>query len=268
MAFYYILMIAVVQGITEFLPISSSSHLILLSKFFQQIEHGIEIDISVHFGTLVAVILYFRKDVLILVKGFKHNISGNYKEHDAQFFRLVLLATAPVIITGFIIFSTDIIDTLRSLKVIGWSTIIFGFLLYFSDKYGNSDRTKSSWDNKDAIIMGIWQAVAIIPGSSRSGTTITGARFLGFSRTDGAELSMLMSIPTILASSCLLAYNLIISEVSFSGIKILLISSFFSFIFALLSLVFLFRFIKIYNFSFFVVYRVIIGLSVLFLAYS
>ena len=268
MAFFYILLIAVVQGITEFLPISSSAHLILLSKFFQQNEHSVEIDISVHFGTLLAISLYFRQDVLILLKGLKQNISGNYKDQDAKFFRLLLLATVPVVFVGFVIFSTDIIDALRSLEVIGWSTILFGLALYFADKHGKSNRTKKSWNSRDALIMGLWQAIAIIPGSSRSGTTITGARILGFSRTDGTELSMVMSIPTILASSCLLVYHLIMVDVSFSGVKILLISSFGSFVFALISLTFLFRFIKIHSFSVFVLYRVIIGTSILVLAYN
>jgi len=268
MAFYYIVLVAVVQGITEFLPISSSAHLILLSKFFQQAEHGIEIDISVHFGTLVAICLYFKKDVLTLINGFKQNISGNYHNHNAQFFRLILVATIPILLVGFIVFLTDMISALRSLKVIGWSTVLFGLLLYLSDKYGKSCRAKRLWNIKDALIMGCWQAIAIIPGSSRSGTTITGARFLGFSRWDGTELSMLMSIPTILASGCLLVYNLTMFEADLSGIKILLTSFLCSFIVALISLVFLFRFIRNYNFSLFAVYRIIVGSGILFLAYN
>ncbi|MDG2474132.1 MAG: undecaprenyl-diphosphate phosphatase [Paracoccaceae bacterium] len=268
MGFFYISILAVLQGITEFLPISSSGHLLLLSELFNQPEQTLQVDVAVHFGTLVAIILFYKKDFLSLTSGLHKNMTLRFNHNDAQFFRLILLATLPVIFCGLILKLTGLIHEIRSIKVIGIGMIIFGIILYISDKYGKKNRLKSDWTYKDAFIMGLWQTAALIPGTSRSGNTITGGMFLGFSRESAVNLSLIMSIPTILASSVLLSLDFIAIELKNSDLKILLLGAFFSFLAARLTLSLLVRFVKTYSFTPFVIYRLILGLSILYISYT
>ena len=200
MSLFHLFMVAVVQGLTEFLPVSSSGHLILLPHLTGHEDQGLAIDVAVHVGTLFAVILYFWTDVRLALSGLPRLATGRADTPGARLAMLLLIASVPVIAFGLILKLTGLYEELRSLKIIGWAMLVFGVLLYWSDQNGETNKDAENWTISDAMTMGVWQAIALIPGTSRSGITITGARFLGYNRHDAAKLAMLMSIPTIIAS--------------------------------------------------------------------
>ena len=268
MGFFYISLLAIVQGITEFLPVSSSGHLLLISELFDQPDQSLQIDVAVHFGTLLAIVMFYRNDFKSLLNGLHKNLVFNFIDNNARFFRLLVLATLPVTCAGFVLKFTGFIYEMRSLKVIGFGMIIFGLILYISDKYGKKNRFKRDWSYKDALIMGVWQAFALIPGTSRSGNTISGAMFLGFSRESSVNLSLIMSIPTIFASSFLLFVDFIKVDFESSNSSIIVLSICLSYLAAIIALSLLVRFVRTNNFVPFVVYRLIIGSFILYLAYN
>ena len=267
MGFFYISFLAIVQGITEFLPVSSSGHLLLISQLSNKPEHNLQVDVAVHFGTLLAIVLFYRQDIFLLISGLYENIKRNFSHKDAVFFRRVLIATLPVMFFGLILQLTGLIKELRSLRVVGYGMIVFGVILYISDKYGPKDRLKTDWTNKDALIMGVWQAAALIPGTSRSGNTISGGLFQGFSRNSSVDLSLIMSIPTILASTALLSIDVIKVDFKSSDTNVLISATSMSFLAALVALNLLVRFIRTYSFTPFVIYRIILGVTILYLSY-
>tara|TARA_Y100001968_G_C19193454_1_gene636349 strand:- start:23 stop:829 length:807 start_codon:yes stop_codon:yes gene_type:complete len=268
MALYYISLLAIIQGFTEFLPVSSSAHLVLLSKISSAEGHSLELDISVHFGTLLALLIFFYKDVFKLLLGLKENISGNFNTLEAKTFRLLIVATVPVFLVGIILIFTGLVGFIRSIRIIGWSMIVFAILLYIADRYGKTNRKKKEWTLRDAIFIGLWQSIALIPGASRSGTTITGARILGFSRLDSTQLSMILAIPTILGSTSILVPDLITNSYPIAEIRDIVLSTFFSFLAALISLFLLIRYVKKLNFTPFVLYRLLLGLFLLYISSS
>jgi len=265
--FIYISFLAIIQGITEFLPISSSGHLLLVAQLFDRPENSLQIDVAVHFGTLIAVVLFYRRDLYFLISGIYENIKLNFNHKDAIFFRLLVIATLPVVLAGLVLQTTGLIHELRSLRVVGCGMVVFGVILYLADKYGPKNRLKSDWTQKDAFIMGVWQALALIPGTSRSGNTMSGGLFQGFSRVACVNLSMIMSIPTILASTLLLSLDVIKVDFKNSNATVLLSASLMSFLAAIIVLTFLVRFVKNYSFTPFVIYRVILGTLVVYLSY-
>ena len=181
-----VFILSIIQGITEFLPISSSSHLILISEFFDFENQKLEIDISLHIGSFFAVVVYFRKDIL----NFFINKDLLLK---------ILLSSIPVMIVGYFLIIFNLIDHLRNIKIIGWTTLIFGILLYISDKFEITNKVEDNFTYKSAIIIGLFQILSLIPGVSRSGITITAARILKFQRFDSAKISFLLSLPTLSA---------------------------------------------------------------------
>ena len=267
MGFFYISFLALIQGITEFLPISSSGHLVAISQILGEPNHNLNLDISIHFGSLLAVILYFRKDVLSLISGLFSIIKLETDSTNAKFFLLLIIATIPVTIAGFFAKFSGLSTNFRSIEVIGFTMIIFGLILLFADKKGSKDRNQESWSYKDALIMGFLQCLALVPGTSRSGITITGGLALGFSRESSTKLSMLMSIPTILASGILLTFDLAYFDKEVYSPSGLALAASLSFLSALLALSVLIRYIKYKNFTPFVAYRVLFGIFLLYLAY-
>ena len=263
MGFLYISFLAVVQGITEFLPVSSSGHLFLMSKIFNQPDQTLQVDVAVHFGTLVAITLFYKNDITSLLSGINKTISLNFYHRDARFLHLIILATLPVICVGFVLKITGLIYEIRSIKTIGWSMIIFGLILFLADKSGQKNRLKNSWSYRDALIMGTWQAIALIPGTSRSGTTISGAMFLGFSRESSVNLSLIMSVPTILASSLLLLIDLIRIDFDNADPTVLLCASTLSFLTAMTALFVFVRYVRVYSFTLFIIYRCLLGFLIL-----
>jgi undecaprenyl-diphosphatase len=266
MTFLHLFLLAVIQGITEFLPVSSSGHLILLPQLTGMNDQGQVVDVAVHVGTLFAVMLYFRSDVGKAAVGLLHLTTGRAKTDEARLALLLIIATIPVIVAGLILKLTGLDDALRSVTVIGWTMLIFGLVLYWADQKGGEEKTRQSWNLKDAIVLGLWQAVALIPGTSRSGITITGARMLGYQREDAARISMLMSIPTIIASGTLLGLE-VAATADAQAAKDGAIAAGLAFMAALLALTLMMRLLRSVSFTPYVIYRVILGVVLLVIAY-
>ncbi|PRX37545.1 undecaprenyl-diphosphatase [Meinhardsimonia xiamenensis] len=267
MPILHLLLVATIQGITEFLPISSSGHLILLPQLTGAADQGLAVDVAVHVGTLLAVILYFWRDVRLAAGGLPALLAGRVGEPGALLALLLVIATVPVVLAGALLELAGLTAALRSVAVIGWTTLIFGLLLWWADRTGQQVKRSEEWCLRDAVVMGLWQALALIPGTSRSGVTITAARRLGYARHDAARLSMLMSIPTILASGALLG-----AEVALSGdpgrLSDMVIGAAFAFAAALLALSLMMRLLRSLSFTPYVIYRVGLGLVLLWVAYG
>ncbi|GAB1377949.1 undecaprenyl-diphosphate phosphatase [Pararhodobacter aggregans] len=267
MPLYHIFILALIQGITEFLPISSSAHLILFPQLTGLQDQGVALDVSVHVGTLLAVMLYFRQDVAQVWRGLPDLARGRLDSPGARMAFLLIVATIPVILLGLVLKVTGLVDSMRSMAVIGWTMLGFGVVLYAADKMGSEQRRAESWTLRDAVVLGLWQAVALIPGTSRSGATITGARFLGFERHDAARLSMLMSIPTIMASGVLTALDLVETANARAALDGLIGASI-SFVAALIALKLMMRFLAAVSFTPYVIYRIVLGVVLLWIAYA
>ncbi len=248
-----IIILSLIQGITEFLPISSSSHLILVSKYFQFNNQSLQIDVSLHIGSFFAVIVYFHNEIFNFIK-------------NKDLFIKIFISSIPVIFVGYILVKFNLIDQFRNIKIIGWMTIIFGILLYVSDKVKSKKIIQNDFTLKNAIIIGLFQILSLIPGVSRSGIAITGARFLKFKRYDAATISFLISIPTLAAVSLYGVNNLIISE-NFQFSLLMLFSILFSFFFSLITIKYFLKFLKTFSLKIFVIYRLILGIVILAVSY-
>jgi undecaprenyl-diphosphatase len=267
MALFYLLLVALIQGLTEFLPVSSSGHLILLPGLTGLQDQGLAIDVSVHVGTLGAVILYFWRDVLLALSGVPRLLSGKADTQAARLALGLVVATIPVMIAGLLLKMSGLDQALRSIAVIGWTMLIFGLVLYWADRSGMTNLQSKDWTLRHAIIMGLWQAVALIPGTSRSGITITAARLLGYDREGAARLSMLMSIPTIIASGALLGID-VVAAGDTTILTAAAVAAAFAFFAALGALHFMMRLLRSVSFTPYVIYRVILGTFLLYIAYS
>lgn len=267
MPLFQLFLVAVIQGVTEFLPVSSSGHLILLPALTGQDDQGQVIDVAVHVGTLGAVILYFWPDVRTGLLGLPRLARGKVDTPGAALALALIVATIPVILCGAILHFTGLSDALRSVKVIAWTMLIFGIVLYWADRTGPNGKTAEHWTLRDAMIMGVWQVLSLIPGTSRSGITITGARRLGYARTDAARLAMLMSIPTILASGVLLGAQ-VIADANMAVMRDGAIAAALAFLSALVALSLMMRFLRRISFTPYVIYRICLGLVLLAYAYG
>lgn len=267
MTLFHLFLVAVVQGLTEFLPVSSSGHLILLPHLTGHQDQGLAIDVAVHVGTLFAVILYFWADVRLALSGLPRLATGRADTPGARLAMLLLIASVPVIAFGVILKLTGLYDELRSLKIIGWAMLVFGILLYWSDQNGETTKNADDWSISDAMTMGVWQAIALIPGTSRSGITITGARFMGYNRHDAAKLAMLMSIPTIIASGAFLGTKVAL-EADMDLLRDCAIAAVLAFVAALFALVLMMRLLKSVSYTPYVLYRIALGSILLFIAYT
>ena len=267
MMLWHLILLAIIQGVTEFLPISSSGHLVLLPNLTGLQDQGQVIDVAVHVGTLAAVIVYFWPDVRLGISGVPRLLSGRIDTQGARLAFLLTVATIPVVLIGLALHLTGLDDAMRSVAVIGWTMLLFGLLLYWADQRGPTAKPASGWTLRDAVIMGLWQAVALIPGTSRSGITITGARFLGYGRESAARLSMLMSIPTIAASGILLGVDAVLAA-DRQALRDGAIAASFAFVAALLALVLMMRLLKSVSFTPYVIYRVVLGVILLGVAYG
>lgn len=267
MPLLHLLLVAVIQGTTEFLPISSSGHLILLPNLTGLDDQGQVIDVAVHVGTLFAVCLYFRKDVLMSIKGLGHLATGRHNTSAAKLSLMLIIATIPVVIAGLLLSITGLDDAMRSVAVIGWTMLGFGIVLYWFDQKSPETEAYEDWSIKRALILGLWQAIALIPGTSRSGITITGSRAMGFNREAAARIAMLMSVPTIFASGTLLTLEVIATadaQIAKDGA----IAAVFAFLSALAALSLMMRLLKSVSFTPYVIYRVVLGVILLAIAYT
>jgi undecaprenyl-diphosphatase len=267
MSLFYLTILALIQGVTEFLPVSSSGHLILLPALTGAQDQGLALDVAVHVGTLLAVCLYFRADVAKAARGAGQLARGQLASPDAFLALCLIIATIPVMAVGLVLKLTGWVDLLRSVAVIGWAMIIFGVFLYVADKRGPQVRTAPEWTLRHAIILGLWQVVALVPGTSRSGIVITGARALGYARHDAAKLSMLMSIPTIMASGALLSLD-VIGNADWQVARDSAIAAVIAFVAALAALALMMRLLRSVSFTPYVVYRLGLGAVLLVIAYT
>ncbi len=269
MTLLQIIVLAIVQGITEFLPISSSGHLILVPALTDWPDQGLLMDVGVHVGTLGAVMLYFRSDVMRLTGAFWQMITfnKNASQPDRRLMIALILSTIPVVIIGGLASKMGWTDMWRTMEVIGWTSIIFGILLYIIDTRCDVTGKISELRYGQAIMIGFAQVLAIIPGTSRSGITMTAARGLGFSRTEAARFSMLMSIPTILAAGTVEGLKLAESGNIALGADIFLGAGL-SFITALLAIAGLMKWLQRSSMTPFVIYRVLLGLGLLVMVYA
>lgn len=267
MSLFYLLLVALIQGVTEFLPVSSSGHLILLPNLTGAADQGQVIDVAVHVGTLFAVILYFWRDVALAAAGIPRLLRGRIDTPGARLAFLLMIATIPVVVVGVVLKLTGLDQAMRGIAVIGWAMLLFGLVLYWADQRGGQGARAEGWSLRDAIVMGLWQAIALIPGTSRSGITITGARLLGYGRKDAARLSMLMSIPTIIASGTLLGVE-VAATANAQAARDGAIAAAFAFFAALLALVLMMRLLRSVSFTPYVIYRVTLGVILLGIAYS
>ena len=250
---FEIIALSLIQGITEFLPVSSSSHLVIVSEFFNFENRELEIDVSLHIGSFFAVIVFFRNDIYNFLK-------------NKDLFLKIFISSLPVMIVGYFLVKLNLIDQIRNIKVIGWTTLIFGVVLYISDKSNINNKLSNNFTYKSAIIIGLLQILSLIPGVSRSGISISGARFLRFNRYDSAKIAFLLSIPTLAAVSIYGLNNLIESE-SFELSFLLISSILLSFVFSLITIKYFLKFVQNFSLNIFVIYRIILGLCLLVIAY-
>ena len=248
-----IFILSLVQGITEFIPVSSSSHLILISNLFDFKNQSLSIDISLHIGSLIAVLVYFYKDIISFI------------ENKILFFK-IFISSVPVMVIGFLLVENGLINQVRNIKVIAWTTLIFGFLLYLSDKFKLEKNLEKNFSYKSAIFIGLFQILSLVPGVSRSGIAITAARLLNFKRVDAAKISFLLSIPILSAVSCFGLKSLILSESNYFA-TVNLISIFLSFLFSLITIKYFLRYIVKFNLNIFVYYRIFLALVLFAIAY-
>ena len=251
--FLEILILSIVQGISEFLPVSSSAHLFLVSEIYKFESQSLLVDVGLHLGSLLAIIFYFRNEL--------KNIVNN-----KNLLFLMVFGSLPLIILGAIIYKTGLINYFRNIEVIAWTTLIFALLLYIADKFENKKKIETDLQLKSILIIGLFQILALIPGVSRSGIVITAGRFLNFSRYDSTKISFYLSIPAIAGASFLSLKSLVNENIDLN--LIVLVSILFSFIFSYLTIKYFLIFIKKFTLNTFVIYRIILSTILFFIIYT
>lgn len=260
MAFSYIIIISIVQGLTEFLPISSSGHLVLVPFIINVPDQKLVMDLAVHIGTLLAVLVYYRRDVWEISLACLPWRKTFHKDK-RRLGIYVVLATIPVIVFGFIMHSL-LPEGIRDIKVIAVTTLGFGVLLGAADYTGSRTGTIEQITLKSAMIIGCAQVLALIPGTSRSGITITAARFLGINRVDSARFSFLLSIPVTAGAGLLGIFDVLKMQDVQLGMDMALAVAV-TFIAAFLTIAFMMRWLKSFSMMPFAVYRVILGVGLI-----
>ena len=243
--FIEILILSAVQGISEFLPISSSAHLIVVSNLYDLKTSSLLIDISLHLGSLFAIILFFKKDLFDL-------------QNNQKLLSLIIIGSIPLIIFGYILHTTELVHLLRNIKIIAWTTLFFGIILYFADQRKVDQKISTNLNIKSIIFIGIFQILALIPGVSRAGITMTAARFLKFNRVDSGKISFLLSIPALAGASFLGLKDLSSQSIEINLIVILAVVL--SFLFSYITVKFFLNYLNKFSLNIFVIYRIIISI--------
>jgi len=250
--FIEILILSSIQGISEFLPVSSSAHLIIVSNLYDLKASSLLIDISLHLGSLLAIIFFFRKDLFDL-------------KNNQKLLKLIIIGSIPLIIFGYVLHSTDIVHFLRNIKIIAWTTLIFGIILYFADQRTTNQNISTNLNIRSIIFIGLFQVLALIPGVSRAGITLTAARFLNFNRVDSGKISFLLSIPALAGASFLGLKDIPNESIEINAL--IIISIILSFLFSYLTVKFFLNYLNKFSLNIFVLYRVIIALILLSIIY-
>ena len=250
--FIEILILSAIQGISEFLPISSSAHLILISNFYDFKTSSLLIDISLHLGSLFAIMFYFKKDIFDL-------------KNNKRLLALIMVGSIPLMIFGYILHSSDLIYFVRNVEIIAWTTLFFGLILYFSDQRKTEKNISKNLNLKSIIFIGIFQILALIPGVSRAGITITAARFLNFNRVDSTKISFLLSIPALIGASSLGITDAFKETLEISYLSIIAIVL--SFLFSFITVKYFLKYVNNFSLNIFVIYRVFLGIILLLIIY-
>ena len=250
--FIEILILSSIQGISEFLPISSSAHLILISNFYDFKTSSLLIDISLHLGSLFAIMFYFKKDLFDL-------------KNNKRLLGLIIVGSIPLMIFGYILHSSDLIYFVRNVEIIAWTTLFFGLILYFSDQGKTEKNISKNLNLKSIVFIGTFQILALIPGVSRAGITITAARFLNFNRVDSTKISFLLSIPALIGASSLGITDALKETLEISYLSIIAIVL--SFLFSFITVKYFLKYVNNFSLNIFVIYRVFLGIILLLIIY-
>jgi len=248
-----IVILSLIQGISEFLPISSSAHLVVVSTLYEFKSSSLLIDVSLHFGSLLAIIFFFRKELI--------NLRNNLKLLSLMFF-----GSVPLIIFGYILYELELIYALRDIRIIAWSTLIFGIILYFADKCRFDKKISSNLNLKTILYIGLFQILALIPGVSRAGITITAARFLKFNRFDSSKISFLLAIPALTGASVLGLKDIVNQSFEFSYPVLIAITL--SFLFSYFTIKFFLEYINKFSLNIFVIYRIVVAVILFIIIYN
>lgn len=253
-----ILLLSVLQGLTEFLPVSSSGHLILFSKFTSFPDQGLALDVAVHVGSILAVMIYFSADIWSMFKGLlKTYFIPTFKNPGAKLFWLIVIGTVPIVIVGLLLKEHGM-EWLRDTRIIGWTILLYGILLFIADKFGMTIRKIEHLSLWDAFLIGCAQCLALIPGTSRSGITVTMGRFLSMERREAAKFSMLLSIPAIIAAASLVAFEMYQNH-NLAEIMTTIDGVTYSFISSIIAIYVVMWWLKKSTFLPFVIYRIFLG---------
>ena len=254
----HICYLSLLQGITEFLPVSSSGHLILLSKFSYFPDQGLALDVAVHLGSILAVMIYFSETLWAMFKGLiKTRFLPSFSNEGAKLFWLIVIGTLPIVAVGFLLKNHGM-EWARNTRLIGWTILGYGLLLMVADKCSMTIRQIKHMGVIDALLIGCAQCLALVPGTSRSGITVTMARFLGLERQDAAKFSMLLSIPAILAAAVLTTWHVVeagnLREIAwmFDGVV-------YSYMSSIIAIYIVMWWLKKSTFMPFVIYRIFLG---------
>jgi len=248
-----IIILSLIQGISEFLPISSSAHLIAVSTLYEFKSSSLLIDVSLHLGSLLAIIFFFKVELFDL-------------RNNQKLLSLIILGSIPLIIVGYILYETELIYILRDIRIVGWATLIFGIILYFADRNKFDKKISSNLNLKTILYIGLFQILALIPGVSRAGITMTAARIFKFSRFDSSKISFLLAIPALAGASVLslrdiMAQNFELNYLVFIAITLSFLSSYFTVKFFL-------NYINKFSLNIFVIYRVIVAIILFVIIYN
>ncbi len=239
-----ILILSAIQGVSEFLPISSSAHLIIVSNLYDLKSSSLLIDISLHLGSLLAIIFFFKKDLFDL-------------KNNKKLIYLIIIGSIPLVLFGFILYSIELVYLLREIKIIAWTTLIFGIILFIADQNKIEKNISSNLNFKSIMFIGFFQIFALVPGVSRSGITMTAARILKFNRVDSGKISFLLSIPALAGASFLGLTDIYDQSIEFNYLIIIAIIS--SFLFSYITVKFFLKYINKFSLNIFVIYRIVIS---------
>jgi len=248
-----IVILSLVQGVSEFLPISSSAHLIVVSTLYEFKSSSLLIDVSLHLGSLLAIIFFFRKELIDL-------------RNNQKLLSLMIFGSIPLIIVGYILYKTELIYALRDVRIIAWTTLIFGIILYFSDKNRFDKKISSNLNLKVILYIGLFQIFALVPGVSRAGITITAARIFKFNRFDSSKISFLLAIPALTGASVLGLKDVINQSFEFNYLVFIAITL--SFLSSYFTVKFFLEYINKFSLSIFVIYRIIVATILFIIIYN
>ena len=248
-----IIILSLIQGISEFLPISSSAHLVVVSTLYEFKSSSLIIDVSLHLGSLLAIIFFFRTELFDL-------------RNNLKLLSLMIFGSIPLIIVGYVLYKTQLIYELRDIRIIAWCTLIFGIILYFADKCRFDKKISSNLNLKTILYIGLFQTLALIPGVSRAGITITVARFLKFNRFDSSKISFLLAIPALAGASLLGLKNIVNQSLEFSYLVFVAVTL--SFLSSYFTVKFFLKYINKFSLNVFVIYRVVVAIILFIIIYN